>query len=314
MPDTSIIIVNFNTVDYLRESLTSVFAHVQGDYEVIVVDNASSDGSVEMVSQEFPQVRLIASAENLGFGVANNLGAQHALGHHVFLFNSDAYLTTDTPAILTAYLRSHPDTSCVCPRVILPGSGQVQPKTFGFTPSLSRLCMQSLGLNRLFPTSAFFRGTDGDDRWAKEMQVGWVSGVCMCIRRQDFLEVGGFDPRFFMYCEDVQLCMKLQKLGNIVLLDDADIVHYGGASSKNLSAKIRNAVLQQRHLLIIMQDTGGKCYRWMATLIMLPGLLMRVLAGILLSPKKGWGKNELLQSSWARLCDVLGICAPQRRV
>jgi GT2 family glycosyltransferase len=303
----SIIIVNFNTTDYLRESLLSIYKHSGNIHEVIVVDNASSDGSVAMVKSEFPQVNLIISDKNLGFGVANNLGVEAARGKYIVLFNSDAYLLSDTPHVLAAYLDSHPEVSCVCPRVVLPGSGDIQPKTFGFTPTIGRIFMQSTGLNRIFKKSVLFRGTDGDYRWAKEMQVGWVSGVCMVMRRQDYLEVGGFDPRFFMYCEDVELCMKLQSKGEIVLYDAADIVHYGGASSKQLSSKIRNAVLQQRHLLIITDEYQGRLSGFIARLILLLGLVIRLSASLLLAPKRGLSNNELLRTCWARTLDLLGM-------
>lgn len=307
MPDISLIIVNYNTSDYLRECLASIYAHCQEAPEVIVVDNASTDDSVEMLHREFPQVKLIPSARNLGFGVANNLGATYAKGQYLILFNSDAYLAIDTPRVLAEYLQAHPEVSCVCPRVVLPNSGMIQPKTFGFTPTLKRVLMQSLGLNRLFPQSPFFRGTDGDDRWATEMEVGWVSGVCMGIRKADYLQVGGFDARFFMYCEDVELCMKLQKLGKIVLYDTADIVHYGGASSKHLSAKIRNAVLQQRHLLMIIQDYFGTLQSLFARPIILLGLLIRIAASLILIPKHGLTHNETLRASWARAVDLFII-------
>lgn len=302
----SIIIVNFNTVDYLRESLQSIYRHSKDGNEVIVVDNASTDGSVAMVEAEFPQVHLIKSEKNLGFGLANNLAVKAAKGDYVFLFNSDAYLLTDTPHALVSYMDAHPEVSCVCPRVILPDSGEIQPKTFGFTPNLSRIFMQSIGLNRLLPQSTIFRGIDGDFRWAKEMQVGWVSGVCMCIRRPDYLSVGGFDARFFMYCEDIELCMKLQSKGDIVLYDSAEIVHYGGASSKQLSSKVKNAVLQQRHLLMITDEYKGRFTGLLARVIVLLGLVIRLFASVLLAPKRGLCNNELLRTCWARILDILG--------
>lgn len=307
MPPISVVIVNYNTADYLRECLASIFQWMDAKTEVIVVDNASTDGSVAMVKANFPQVKLIQSEKNVGFGLGNNLGVQHASQPYVFLFNSDAFLQMDTASALLDYMQKNPDVRCVTPQVVLPNSFDIQPKTFGFTPTLRRVLMQSLGLNRIFKHQAFFRGTDGDQRWARAMIVGWVSGVCMLMRREDFLTVGGFDARFFMYCEDVQLCMKLGKLGKIMLLDDFPIVHYGGASSKSIAAKVRNSVWQQRYLLMILRDDQGAIAAFSARLMLLAGITMRLIAAIFQIPKRGFTQNEALLCAWARLKDLLGL-------
>jgi len=307
MLEASIIIVNFNTVDYLRECLASIYRYMPASTEVIVVDNASVDDSSAMVKAEYPQVKLIESAVNLGFGVGNNLGVSHATKEYVMLFNSDAVLQMDTANGLLQYMVLHPEISCVTPRVVLPKTFDIQPKTFGFKPNLKTVFMQSTGLNRIFPKCKWFNGIDGDDRWAREMVVGWVSGVCMLIRRQDFLAVEGFDQRFFMYCEDIEICLKLSRFGKIVLLDDFDIIHYGGASSRTMAAKVRNSVWQQRHLLMIIRDYSGLIQGLLSAGIMIIGLLSRLLVAFINIPKKGIEQNELLHASWARLGDLLGF-------
>ncbi len=309
MLPVSVIIVNYNTAEYLRECLASIYQWMDAATEVIVVDNASTDASVEMVKAQFPQVKLIQSEKNLGFGLGNNLGVQHASQPYVFLFNSDAFLQMDTASGLLAYMQNHPEVKCVTPQVVLPKTFEIQPKTFGYAPSFWRILMQSIGLNRIFKKLSFFNGTDGEFRYAREMQVGWVSGVCMLMRREDFLKVGGFDARFFMYCEDVQLCLKLSKLGKIMLLDDFPIVHYGGASSKSIASKVRNSVWQQRHLLMILQDDQGFFSTFAARLVMLVGMIARLIVSALKIPQKGWANNEPLQSAWARLKDLISLPA-----
>ena len=304
MSTISIVIVSFNTVSYLKECLTAVYTHVKSMPEVIVVDNASSDGSVEMMKVEFPEVICLETGENLGFGIANNLGVAHASQPYVMLLNSDAILTTDTASQLMQYLASHNDVSCVMPRIVLPVTGSVQPKTFGYIPTAKHIFMQSLGLNCLFPSCDFFKGTDGDKRWATEMQVDWVSGVCMVMRTKDYLSVGGFDARFFMYCEDVDLCMKLSKLGKIMVYDDYPVMHYGGASSKSIAAKVRNSVLQQRHLLMIVHDYYGLTQAFLARIFIGMGLLLRIVAGMAKTPSQGILNNEALQSGFARFKDL----------
>lgn len=314
MLPVSVIIVNYNTAEYLRECLTSIYQWMDAATEVIVVDNASTDTSVDMVKTQFPQVKLIQSEKNLGFGLGNNLGVQHATQPYVFLFNSDAFLQMDTARALLEYMQKNPDVKCVTPQVVLPKTFEIQPKTFGYAPSLKRIVMQSVGLNRIFKKHSFFNGTDGEFRHAREMQVGWVSGVCMLMRREDFLKVCGFDARFFMYCEDVQLCLKLSKLGKIMLLDDFPIVHYGGASSKSIASKVRNSVWQQRHLLMILRDDQGIFSTVAARLVMLVGMLARLIVSALKIPQKGWANNESLQSAWARLKDLIGLPALKESV
>lgn len=306
----SIVIVSFNTLDYLRECLSAVYQHSAASNEVIVVDNASTDGSIQMVRVEFPQVICIESAQNLGFGLANNLGVTRASQPYVLLLNSDAILKMDTANSLAHYLSQHHDVSCVMPRVVLPHTGAIQPKTFGFRPTAKHIFMQSLGLNRLFPKSNFFKGTDGDWRWATEMQVDWVSGVCMLMRTKDYLAVGGFDARFFMYCEDVDLCMKLSKLGKIMVYDDYPVMHYGGASSKSTAAKVRNSVLQQRHLLMIVHDYYGLAQAFLARIFIGTGLLIRIVASLAKTPSQGVSNNEALQSGLARFKDLWYSSSP----
>lgn len=303
----SIIVVSFNTRTLLQDCLTSIFTYCSPDTEVIVVDNNSTDGSAEMVSTEFPNVNLIASAVNLGFGMGNNVGVQHATNDYVMLLNSDALLQMDTGQSLLDYMHANPDVSCVTPRVVLPDTKTIQDKTFGFIPSFKTVLMQSLGINALLPKSRCFSGVDGDYRWAREMQVGWVSGVCMLMRRADYLKVGGFDERFFMYCEDIELCMKLGEVGKVVLLDDFPIVHIGGASTKTRAAKVRNSVLQQRHLLMIIKDYHGQLQHILSKCLIAFGLVVRLGIACIQTIINAMQPTTLLSSSWARLKDLLGF-------
>lgn len=306
MVSLSILIVNYNTRDILRECLTAVYAHGGHAHEVIVVDNASQDGSCDMLRAEFAQVILLESQVNLGFGAANNLAASRATSPYLVLLNSDAILRRDTPRLLVDYLRREVGVSCVGPRIVLPVSGAVQPKAFGYLPTPWRVLMQSLSLNRVFKSSPLFRGIDGEHRQKREMPVGWLSGVCMAMRTADFLKVGGFDARFFMYCEDVELCIKLQALGQVVLLDDFDVMHYGGASSKSITAKVRNSLWQQRHLLMIIAQYQGSAAALVSRIFMATGLVLRMLVGLVQIPLRGWRGNEPLQTAWARLRDIAG--------
>lgn len=304
-PELSIVIVSFNTRDMLRECLQAVFKHTADiTFEVIVVDNASQDSSPAMVREAFPQVLLIELNENVGFGMGNNAGVKAARGRHLFLLNSDAILLENTPLALSQYLQQHPDIACLGPRIVCP-SGQLQPKTFGHQPSPWRLLMQSLGLAYL--GLRICEGVDGIQRSAPEMDVGWLSGVCLCLRREDYLAVGGFDSRFFMYAEDVALSGRLHReRGRVVLFDRFDVLHYGGAGSPNLDSRVRNAVWQQRHILQVCQDEYGRCARFVSTFLVAIGLLLRLAIALALLPTRGVRQNIGLHTSRARLLDIFG--------
>jgi GT2 family glycosyltransferase len=305
-PELSIIIVSFNTRDILRECLEAVFARISDiAFEVVVVDNASHDGSAAMVKEAFPQVRLIELDENVGFGVGNNVGVDAAQGDYLFLLNSDAILLENTPLALTEYLKSHRDIACVGPRIVWPG-GKIQPKAFGYLPSPWRLLMQSSGMGMLGISA--LEGVDGARRSGPEMDVGWLSGVCLCLLRADYLAVGGFDTRFFMYAEDVALCGRLRReKGRIVLVDRHDVLHYGGASSPNLISRARNAVWQQRHILQVCEDEFGRGARMISTTFVATGLLLRLTCAALLAIRRGVKGNAGLHINWARLRDIVGL-------
>jgi GT2 family glycosyltransferase len=140
------------------------------------------------------------------------------------------------------------------------------------------------------------------------MDVGWLSGVCLCLLRADYLAVGGFDSRFFMYAEDVALCGKLRSgKGRIVLLDRHDVLHYGGASSPNLMSRARNAVWQQRHILQVCEDEFGRGARVISTVFVAAGLLLRLGFAVLLTVRRGVKGNAGLHINWARLRDIIGL-------
>lgn len=313
LPELTIVIVSYNTAEILKECLTAVFTHsLSLRTEVIVVDNASQDGSVNMVRTQFPSVKVIAEQKNLGFGVANNIGVAASSAPYVMLLNSDAIMLSDTGHYLVSYLAKQSDVACVAPRVVLP-NGKPQPKVFGYAPNAWRVLMQSTGINLLFPKNHFFGGIDSEYRQGEVTDVGWLSGVCMLMRRQDYLAVGGFDAQFFMYCEDIDLCMRLSKnIGKLKLIDVPEVKHYGGASSKTLAAKIRNSVWQQRHLLIIIKANRGQLSLITSKLFLSLGLIIRICAGLALSPLRGLKHNETLQMAWHRLADIVGIYRLQK--
>jgi GT2 family glycosyltransferase len=233
--DISIVIVSFNTRDLLRECLLSVFsAGASLRIQVIVVDNASNDGSPSMVELEFPDAVLIRSKVNLGFGRANNLGFESAVGRYVVLLNSDAFLTAGSLERSVAHMDANPRAGIGGGRLI-GTDGSLQPSARMFPTVLNDLIVLS-GLAARFPRSRFFGRFDRT--WADELEsaeVDWVPGAYSIIRAQALAEVGHFDPRFFLYYEEVDLCRRMKQNGySVWYWPDVSVVHIGGESSRQV--------------------------------------------------------------------------------
>ena len=228
MSGVSIVIVSFNAREYLERCLDAVAG---GVHEVVVVDNASEDGSPALVRERFPSVRLIELPENLGFGAANNVGMDAAAGELFLLLNSDAWPVGDAIDGLAAFVAERPRVGVVGPRLQNP-DGSLQPSVRGW-PTTWRLATEYLFLRRLGPrTRAFnaFYGAGFDHESERRVEV--VKGAVMLLRREAYEATGGFDPDFFMYGEEMDLCYRAARAGWEVVFDpDAEFVHVGGAST-----------------------------------------------------------------------------------
>jgi GT2 family glycosyltransferase len=233
--DVSIIVVSFNTRDVLRECLLSVYREISSLVaQVIVVDNASTDGSPVMIASEFPEAVLLRSEINLGFGPANNLGIKCAYGRYIVLLNSDAFLTEDSLRRSVAHMDDNPHAGLAGGR-LTGRDGSWQPSARLFPTLLSDLIVHS-GLAARFPRSRFFGRADRT--WANTMEsaeVDWVPGAFSIIRTDVLRAIGSFDPRFFLYYEEVDLCLRIKQHGySIWYWPDVVIVHIGGESSRQI--------------------------------------------------------------------------------
>lgn len=235
--DVSIFIISFNTCQRLRECLQTLLVATADapSFEVIVVDNASRDGSADRVSSEFPQVKLLRSQTNLGFGNANNLALQHAVGRYVVLLNSDALLKPQILAQAVAAMEANSQVGMAGGKLTAPDGGW-QPSARRF-PSLLDEFLNLSGLAAKYPHSRFFGRFDRT--WAdpdEAAEVDWVPGAFAIIRRDLLDRIGFFDPRFFLYYEEVDLCRRIKAAGcTIAYWPDLVITHIGGESSKTLT-------------------------------------------------------------------------------
>lgn len=229
--DLSICIVSYNCRELLRRCLRSIGEHRGSlDLEVIVVDNASSDGTVAMVAAEFPQVDVMASERNLGFAGGTNLGMAVARGEVLMMLNPDTEVTPGALGHLVRFLHGRRDAGAVGPRLEGP-DGRLQHTCHPF-PSLWLTLVAQLGLHRLLPGTHAFGAYDMT-WWAHDepRRVGWLSGACIALRREVWERLGGLDEGYFMYSEDVDWCYRLSRAGyERWYLPQARVIHHEAAS------------------------------------------------------------------------------------
>lgn len=223
----SIIILSFNTRNLLNSCLHSLFSTLKGkDFEVIVVDNASSDDSVEMVKKDFPKVQLVENKENVGFAKGINIGAGVAQGEYLLFLNSDTEVK-NTILDLKNNLDTH-TKAAVIGGLLVNNDGTPQ-RSYGKFYDL------------LAVANMLFRGDRGEIKKTTQIrQVDWVSGGFMLVRKKVFEELHGFDEHFFMYIEDMELCYRVKKAGYSVLFDPTvTVTHIGHGSSNRTFAVLQ---------------------------------------------------------------------------
>ncbi len=230
MADVSIIIVSYNTRELLWDCLTSVAPGCEGlSTEVFVVDNASSDGSADMVRKEFPQVRLVVNDLNLGFAAANNLGLERAAGRYMVLLNSDSQIRQAAMTTLVEFMDARPTAGYCGPR-LLNADGGLQASARRFPTFLSD-AFSMLGLDRRYPYSRHALSLHSGSRSGKPFPADWLSGACLMVRSAAVAQVGLMDAGFFLYFEETDWCRRMACVGwEGWYVPQAEVVHLGGQS------------------------------------------------------------------------------------
>jgi len=243
-PEITISIVSYNTRDLLRQCLQSLRARQQAGeatLQIVVGDNASRDGSLEMVQQEFPEVEAFSTGSNLGFGRAHNLCFQRARGRHFFVLNSDTEVEPGALATLRDFLDAHPEAGGAGAQLIWPdGSPQA---SFGSDPSLGGILMEQAYLDKILKRLPLPREgrPDSAPPEAPPQEVEQICGACQFIRTEAYRQVEGYDPAYFMYHEDVDLNMRLRTAGwTLFFVPAAQIKHHlGGSSERDWQTRAR---------------------------------------------------------------------------
>lgn len=215
----SIIIVNYKTPDLTLRCLTSVYKNSICDIETIVVDNFSEDNSAEIIKKTFPQITIIENQSNEGFGRANNTGIAHANGKYILLLNSDIVVEENTIDKCLQYIENEPNTGVLGCKLVN-SDGTLQKSVYYNTSGFVEIFRNNFLLNKLYKF--------------KDIDMQAVMGSFMLFEKTTFIEAGGFDPDFFMYCEEVELCRRILKTGKkIIYFTEVCAMHLHQGSSAN---------------------------------------------------------------------------------
>lgn len=281
MIDLSIIIVSWNAKKYLKKCVDSI-VNETGQYvkEIIVVDNASTDGSAELIRENYKQVTLICNDANLGFAKANNIGIKQSRGRYVLFINSDVEVLGGCIEKMVPYMEQHPQIGMLGPQ-ILDASGNIQRSCMGF-PTLWNTFCRALALDSNFPVVKLFGGslmTFWQHNTIRDVDV--INGCFWMVRREAWTQVGLLDERFFIYAEDKDWCKRFWDAGwKVVYYPLAQSVHFGGASSSQ--APIRFSLEMHRANLQFWRKHHGRPAQ--AGFLFITGLhhLIRLTGGMML--------------------------------
>lgn len=275
----SIVIVNWNTTNLLKQCLKSIAAFPpEGDYEIIVVDNASSDFDETRFRAEFPDVHIIANAENAGYAKGNNQGIAIANGKFVLLLNPDTQVTEGALEALLKFMEEHPDAAAAGPRLVRP-NGAVEQSVRSF-PYPGPIAWEYLGLSRIFPKSwTFARYRMRPFSYTQEAEVDQPMGSCLILSRQALDSVGLMDESFPIFFNEVDWLYRAKQKGyKIYFTPAATVIHHGAASTSQVDRRI---MLRESHESLIrfykkhFRDLLPKPVYWLAILAIRLGVFFR---------------------------------------
>lgn len=268
----SIVIVNYNTKELTKQTLNSIYNKERNfQYEVFVSDNGSTDGSIDMIKNEFSQVKIIKNRKNLGFAKANNVAIKRAKGRYVLLLNSDTVVVDDCLEKSLDYMDKHPNIGALgCKVVLTNGELDIACRRSFPTPEVSFYRM--LRLSKFFPKSkrfAKYNLTYLDEN--ETYEVDSLVGAFMLVRREAIDKIGLLDEDFFMYGEDIDWCYRIKQDGwKIVYYPEAQIIHYKGGSSKKKNPKLIYEFYRAMYLFYNKHYKDK--YPWLITMFIYMGI------------------------------------------
>jgi GT2 family glycosyltransferase len=260
VPELSIIIVNWNSKDFVRKCVQSILANTRdAAFEIIVVDGASYDGCGEMLAREFPEVQFIQSDKNVGFARANNLGFEQSSGNCLLFLNPDTEVVGPAISILRTALLELEQAGIVGAK-LLNTDGSVQTSCIQAFPTILNQLLDAEVLRRAFPRHSFWGMSPLFSADDKPAAVQVLSGACLMMRREAFASVAKFSEDYFLYAEDLDLCYKVNRAGlRNYYVPAASVIHHGGGSSKPDQSTF-SAVMMRESVYRFLTKVRGKWY------------------------------------------------------
>ena len=312
-PNLSIIIVNWRSREFVRDCLASICANIGSlTHEILVVDNASFDGCEEMVRSEFPHVLFIQSKQNLGFAAANNLAFDRSRGRNVLFLNPDTEIQGAAIQELVSALECLPDAGMVGAR-LLNSDGSLQTTCITAIPTILNQTLNSRYLRRTFPRWKIWGMSALFENNIAPVPVEAISGACMLARREVVNHVGGFRADYFMYAEDMDLCITIARAGwKIYYVPDAAIIHHaGGSSALREESNFSNIMLRRSAAHFFRLHRGNfyvMSYRASLAIVSVMRILILLIASPILIQRWGYRSVALALKKWNSIfCWSLGI-------
>ena len=297
--DLSIVIVSWNTKVLLNDCLKSIYAALPpGEHEIWVVDNASTDGSSQMVVERFPKAHLLRNETNPGFGAANNQAIRQCSGRYILLLNPDTYVRTNALEILVDFMDMHPNAGVAGSKYLNPDN-TLQRSCYPF-PTLTRELWRLLHLDRFWLYGKYDQG-----KWdqVKPRAVDVLQGACLILRKEALHQVGLFDEDYFMYTEEVDLCYRFKEAGWLLYwVPSAEIIHYGGQSTQQMASEMFLSLYQTK--LLFFRKHYGTAKALLYKLILLVISLFRLLllpVALIARPSNRVENKKLARSYWRLL-------------
>ncbi len=286
--ELSIVIISWNTRELLLDCIRSLKnLRVPGGYQIIVIDNASSDESAKAVREAFPDVVVVENTTNLGFAKANNLAIEQSKSEYICLVNSDVIVLNGCIEALLKYMKEHTDVGVIGPK-LLNGDGSFQLSCKRFPTVWRTLCV-ALGLHRVFPNLPLFCGTemtDLDENTTQDVEA--IAGAFLLARRSAIDQVGLLDEDFFFYGEDIDWCKRFHNAGfRVTYYPLAKSIHLGGASSSKDSLRFNQELYRAK--LLYWKKHHSDVDRLLFLLIMINHLTLRIIITII---KKIFNKSK----------------------
>lgn len=309
-PDLSILIVNWNSKDYLRRCLESIRATCADfSLQIVVVDGASFDGCAEMLAAEFPEVEFVQSEENIGFGRSNNLGFQRVKAKALLLLNPDTELKPGGVRFLYDELSRTSQAGIIGAR-LLNTDGTPQTSCVQSFPTPLNQALNSEILRRVFPNSKLW-GIAALQSKDTPRPVEAVSGACMMLWSETFRQLDGFDPAYFMYGEDMDLCARAAQWKlNRIYVPRAEIIHHGGGSSTGKFSRV-SAIFMRESINTFIHTHQGMFAAWRYRCLIAISAVVRLAlllpARLLASGKKKENRTQAVRKWWTNLRWSLGL-------